>query len=277
MSDTLMGVTETSATALDVISSIIQEALVANQVLFGSVSQFPAPMGSKQVEIPRSGLPTVNSKSENVAASAVALTYATDVITLDQHKYVQYLIEDIAKWQSNIALIEDSLMKAGKQLASDLDAYIFSKLINVSTSNPDNYFDWAGAAPARVDILEHRKLLNAQNVPQSDRYLAIHPTQEKALLNIDDFIHADKYGSASALQNGELGRIFGFKVLMSTNVTEGTIVAYHKSHVACGYQVMPRVQRDLDLPMLAERLSIDHLFGAVELDSGKRGTKSDVT
>lgn len=276
MSDTLMGVTETQATAMDLISSAVQEALIANQVLLGSVAMYPAPMGAKQVEVPRSDLPSVGTKAENTAADAVALTYATDVISLNLHKYVQYLIEDIAKWQANIPLLEDSLMKAGRQLASDVDAEIYTRLAAVSTSSPDNYFDWSGgAAPVKADILTHRRLLNIQNVPQSDRFLAIHPTEEATMLGISDFVKANEYGSASAIQNGELGRIFGFKVLMSTNVAEGTMLAYHRSHVGVGMQVAPRVQRDLDLANLAERLSIDHLFGVVTLDGGKRGTKSD--
>jgi len=138
MADVLMGVTETSAAALDVISSRVQEYLQQESKMLPLVSNFSDLVvpGSKQVEIPRSGGFTVNSKSENTAVDAQAITYSTDSIALDQHKVIQWLIEDIASEQTVVRVVEDALMKAGKDMARDIDQALINRLEAASAAYP---------------------------------------------------------------------------------------------------------------------------------------------
>lgn len=277
MADVLTGVTETQATGMDLISSIVQEALVQEAVLFPLVQQYSAPMGVKQVEIPRSDLPSVSTKTENTQIDAQALTFATDALALDQHKAIQYLVEDIARAQANIPLIEDLLMKASKKLAEDMDDYVYEQLKLASASNPDHRVAYNNSGSAdtmgKEDILNARKLLNIQSVPQDSRFLAINPLQESELLAIDTFVEADKYGATTPLYNGELGRLFGFRVVMTNVVDSKEAVAFHQSACAFARQIAPKVESDRDLANLSDRLSISHLYGAKVLDSGKRCVK----
>lgn len=277
MADALQGVTEIVDTSMDVISSIVQEALIQEAVLFPLVSQYEAPQGSKQVEIPRSANPVVATKTENTAVDAQTLTYTTDVMALDQHKVIQYLVEDIAQAQANIPLISDMLEKAARKLAEDMDAYVYDQLKLASAAAPDHRIAYANSATdntmGKADLLAARELLNIQSVPMGDRFVAVNPTQEKELLLIDDFVHADKYGSPQGLVNGELGRLYGFTIVMSNVVDAAEAVAFHRSACAFGRQIAPRVESDRDLANLADRLSISHLFGATVLDSGLRCVK----
>lgn len=274
MADQIMGVTETSAAAMDLIANFVQEALIGESVLAPVVQQVLAPVGAQQVEVPRSDNPTVGTKAENASAEAQVLTYATDVIPLNLHKYVQYLVEDISLVQTNIALIEDLMMKAAKALAYDLDDEIYSQLKLASSSSPDHRVAYqSGSAMTAADITNANKLLNIQNVPKGDRFLIVNPTQEKSLLDIAQFVQADSYGSNGGLANGELGRLYGFTVLVSNVVDTDEAVAFHRSAVAVGRQVMPKVEKQRDLANLADRLSISHLFGCKVLDSGKRCVK----
>lgn len=277
MADVLTGVTETQATASDIIASAIQDALFQEAVLFPLCTNYAAPPGAKQVEIVRSDKPSVQTKEENTQVDAQALTYTTDIMQLDQHKVVQYLLEDRAKIQSSVDLSTDMLMKAAAALAENMDEYVYSQLKLVSSSAPDHRIAYNNSGSAdtmgKADILEARKLLNIQKVPQSDRFLAINPTQEAELLAIDTFVEADKYGATTPLYNGELGRLFGFRVVMTNAVDDKEAVAFHRSAIAFGRQILPRVQSQLALEHLSDRFSVDHLFAAKHLDEGKRAVK----
>lgn len=271
------GVTEISAASMELISSIVQDALIQAAVLFPLVQDFSAPRGIKSIKIPRSGNPSIDTKSENTELDAQILTYSTDDLLLDQHKAVLYEVEDIAEVQANIPLIQDMLSKAGRKLAEDMDDYVYDCLKATSASAPDHRILYANNTTdntlAKGDILEARRLLNVQNVPMEDRWLAINPLQEKELLSIDNFVEADKYGGTEPLRNAELGRIFGFRVVMSNVVDSLEAVAFHRSHVAFARQIQPRVERDRNLRNIADQLLISHLFGCVTMDSGKRGVK----
>ena len=271
------GVTEITAASMELVSSIVQDALIQSAVLFPLVQQHMAPQGVKSVKIPRSGNPTVNTKSENTELEAQILTYSTDDLDLDQHKAVLYEFEDIAQVQANIPLMQDALEKAGRKLAEDMDDYVYGCLKATSAAAPDHRILYANNATddtlGKADIIEARRLLNVQNVPMESRWLAINPTQEAELLAIDEFVEADRYGSAMALQTGELGRLFGFRVVMSNVIDSKEAVAFHRDHVAFARQIAPKIETDRNIRNLADAMAISHLFGCVTLDSGKRGVK----
>ena len=93
------------------------------------------------------------------------------------------------------------------------------------------------------------------------------------LLALADFVDADKWasGSESAKLNGVIGRVYGFNVVISNVATDDGAVLFHKSHVGFARQMAPRVQSQYQIEHLADRVSLDHIYGAKVLDSGKRG------
>jgi len=101
MADALMGVTETSASALANISEVAQLYLQQEAKLMPTVTDYSslAVAGSSSVKLPRSGGFTVGDKSENTRVDSQVITYAADTISLDQHRVIQFLLEDIADQQ----------------------------------------------------------------------------------------------------------------------------------------------------------------------------------
>jgi N4-gp56 family major capsid protein len=269
--DNMTGVTEIASVSATIIESMVQDYLQQAIVIAPSLKAISAPKGAKEVDIGRLAGFTVDDKSEGVAVSAQALTWSADALALNQHKVIQVLVEDIAKLQSTPDLMANYAERMGADIANAIDAYVYSELVKASASAPDHRIAFAGSTIAATDLLEARRLLNVQNVSQAGRYLVINPSDEKALLSIDNFVRADAYGSAAGLQNGELGRIFGFTVLMSNNATYS--VAYHQSACAVAIQQSPRYQEQTQLEYLASRASLDVIFGAKILDSGKRCVK----
>src|SRR5699024_7278254 len=90
-----------------------------------------------------------------------------------------------------------------------------------------------GADPAdgfvRKGINSLRKTLNKNDVPTDGRILVVGVDVEEHLLNDPQFTRANEAGDSSALRNAELGRISGFRVVVSNTLDENRMVAFHPS------------------------------------------------
>lgn len=266
-----MGVTETVAVAHAQIASSIQMYLQQEAVLLERISLYPVKKGDKSVTIGRSGGFTVADKAENSALTAQVLTYAGDTLALDQHKAILVRLEKIANLQALPDIIADILMKMGKDMAYVLDQFIVSKLILASASAPDHRLAYANAATlGKADLLSARTLLHLQNVKFNECFIGVSAASESNLLAIDDFVHVDKYGSSEGLVNGEIGRLYGAKVIMSNAFADLKTVVWHPTAVAVGVQEEVSFDEDKDLPNLATLYACDTIYGGITLDSGKR-------
>ncbi len=277
MADALTGKTEVDATVEEIVSTRIQEVLTDAMVAWPLMMDFSPQVGPgmDKLKIPRFGNFTVDSKTENTAVDAQVNAFSTDDLDLDQHKVVQFLIEDIADLQAKIAVVSAYIDQAARDLAAEMDATLLADLdANPSTVSPDHdvkYNDTVNNDLEKIDITEARRLLDVQNVPKADRWGIIPPDKEKDLLNISEFVRVDESGGSAALRNGQIGRLFGFDIVMSNQLnTAGSSLWGHSSAAAVARQMQPRVEQDRDLPNLADRHSISHLYGTHVLDSGKR-------
>lgn len=273
MADALTGLTEVTATVEQLISADIQEVLTANAVMPGLVMDFSSQAGPgiDRVKIPRFSNFSVNTKSENVAVDAQVNTFSTDSLLLDQHKVIQFLVEDIAELQSKIDVTNAYVQQCGKDMAAERDLYMINALESgVSAAAPDHSRAYAGATIAKADILLARQLLNEAKVPLEDRWGVVSPAEEAALLAISEFVRIDESGGSEALRNGRIGKLFGFDIYVSAQAEDLKSLFGHKSAMAHATQLMPRTQQMMDLANLAQRWSVDHIYGAKVLDSGKR-------
>lgn len=266
-----MGVTETVAVGQIQIAQSIQMYLQEQSRLMDKVTAYPVSKGDTSVKIGRAGGFTVGTKAENSAVTAQVITYAADTLALDQHKVIQVRLEDIANLQARPDIVEDILMRMGKDMAYEVDGLIVDKLEAASAAAPDHRVAYANATTlGKADILTARKLLHIQNIPFADCWIGVSPASESDLLAIDDFVHADKYGSSQGLVAGEIGRIYGARVIMSNAFEQLKTIVWHPTAVAFAFQREPSFETDRDLPNLATLYSVDAIYGAVTLDSGKR-------
>jgi N4-gp56 family major capsid protein len=280
MADVLTGITEIDAASLADISSIAQSYLQQASILMPTVTDYSqfAVKGSKSVDLPRSGGFTVLDKAENTSVDAAISAYSVDTISFNLYKVVQFLVEEIADNQSRVAIIQDYLMKASKDMAAQVDNDIITELKLASTATPDHtlvFIDTVTDVMAKGDILAARQLLQAQFINPQECYIGVGPEKESELLNISDFIDASKYGSAEPIQNGEIGKIYGMKTLVHTGFADFACF-WHPSAVGLAFQRQLTVQRESDLPNLAERWSLDQRYGVEALDIGTGGSKRSV-
>lgn len=281
MADTLTGITEIDAASLADISGVMQLYLQQESILVPTVTDYSqfAVKGAKSVAIPRAGGFTVGSKTENTPVDAQTSAVSSDTISFDQHRVIQFLVEEIAENQAKIALVEEYLMRAAKDLARDVDQAVIGQLALASAAAPDHqlvFIDTVTDVIARGDILAARKLLQDQFINPKECFILVGPEKENELLNISDFIDASKYGSREAIYNGEIGRVYGMPVLVHVDATD-RMFTYHKTAVGLAFQRAITVQSQPDLSNLAERWSLDMRYGVEVLDSGKRVVFTDST
>jgi len=239
----------TGDTEREIISSIVQEQLLQETKLLHTVRDVSSMVekGMKTLELPRfdsrfAGPATQNPDGET-PVTAQTLDLATDVLALDQWKNLPYRIPDRIAMQSAVPLQAELAKSAGSEMAIYVDQEIAAQLKLAADGTgglPDHIIQMSGTSNLVItlgDITEARRLLNVANVrDDGNRFLSISPEQEKAMLNIDNFIKANEYGSREALLNGEVGRVFGFRVVVSNSFSGAEAVAYHKDCVAIGFQ-----------------------------------------
>lgn len=273
----LIGGTDVGATRQALVAKLVQEALIQTSILVPTVqdySQFAVP-GALSVGVPKATQLSVDAKAEDTDLVSQQITFTNDTISFDKHKAIYVEIEKIAKLQSNVDVQAYVVEEMAKQLALQIDKDLLVQLRLASAAAPDHRIALTGNIQS--DIINARKLLNIQKVPLSDRYLVISPDQEAAMLAVADFVRADAYGSAGGLINGEIGRVYGFTVLMHTELAAQELLAYHKSHVGFAMQADPEYVTDFNLKGVKDEHLLDQLYGMVVLDSGKRGVLYNAT
>lgn len=275
----------TAATEMDLITQIVQRELLEKTVVLGSITDHSDKVqnGLKTIEIPRFeadttpgsgrlGDPSTQNPDGETAAPFQTASLTTDTINLNQWKNLPYRIPDRVAMQSRVPLEAELARKAGAEMAIYMDKEIITVLDTLTQTIA--YNDTVNEDMELVDITEARRVLNRQNVPESDRVLLISPEKEKDMLNIDNFIHADKYGAREALLNGEIGRVFGFRVLVSNLLTAAQAFAYHRECV--GYATQHRVDFETqraDVNIRATDYSYAIGWGFSLMYDGKKGVK----
>jgi hypothetical protein len=275
----LMGVTEVDAVSQrDILANMVQQYLQASAMFPQRVMTFTAAPGNKSVDIPRAPGLTVQTKAENVAVTPQVITWAVDNLALTKHRICAVELEKIASLQSKVAQEIQIAERAGLDLAFDTDVQIVTEFYaSASAMAPDHIIAYANAMSgnslAGADILEAKRLLDVQKVPQADRFLAVGPTSYSKLLAIGDFVRYDAINANQAtvgIRPGVVGTIYGFEVFMSQAVEAAKDIAFHRSALAYGVQQGVTYDFEKDVLNVSVKHVFDQIYGVKGLDLGKR-------
>jgi len=282
MADTIINsANSTAATEREIILSIVQDELLRASMLRPTVTEYPANPGEKSVSIPKFSASFDGPADINTDGATVSdfqdIAFAVDTIDLTEHKAIPYRITDRASLQSSVNVKAEAAKSAGKQMGIYMDDQIIARLREASAATPDHKIDLDGAAVAGVataltldGITEARRLLNVQNL-NSERWMVLSPDLEKDLLDLDQFRNAEKYGSREALLNGEIGRVYGFRVMVHNGVSSNEAFAYEKEAVGIAVQQEVKFEEQrADVRLQATDYAFTMLMGSVVLDGGKK-------
>lgn len=102
--------------------------------------------------------------------------------------------------------------------------------MNAVAESDDIHFATVPNAADTIDaILAAREFLGGNNAPPGDRYAAVSADIASRILSLDLINRVDASGSDSALREATIGRLFGFTIVESNALDEGTAVFYHSS------------------------------------------------
>jgi N4-gp56 family major capsid protein len=281
---TMTSSANTSVTEMDVIASIIQEELIQASLLRPTVTDLSsmAQKGVKQIDWPRidastSFAPAAQNPDGVTENAAQTVTFEVDSLSLNDWTAISFEIPDRVSRQSMVNLEAELAKSAGRRYGEYMDDQIIVQLRLASASSPDHELGFGsdtsgvGTSVSLDDIAKAREKLNRASVPQSDRYLVIPPEQERVIIGLDNFRNADKYGSRDALLKGEVGEIYGFKVLVHNGLNSNEMLAYHKS--ACAVAVQEEIKfetRRAKLTLQKSEYSFAMGMGQKVLDEGRR-------
>lgn len=285
MADTI-GLTQLDDSIPTIVAAEALGYLKANTVLArlvardwdNEVAQF-----GQTINIPYGGTLAANDKA---AGTAITLNQAADAkytVTLDKHKEVSFLLEDIGKalarpdWFSIYA--EQAMMVMAEKIDADLAALYsgFSQTIDASGGLGED------------DFRNARRLLNSAKAPVSKRYAVLHEDAEYEALGIERIVnrdYAESLGSMAA--DNFVNKFGGFEIFLDQQIVVATTcknMLFHKNAMVLASRPLPsapvgwgvvqsvmaedgiglRVTMSYDHDYLGAKFTVDCLYGVAEL------------
>lgn len=190
------------------------DVLKANMVMARLVtkdSDFEPAFVGKTLNIPYPGTFTAQDKTADTPINPQTPTGgATVSVTLNKHKAVDFLVEDVARAQARPDLLDRYVRPAALAIAEAVEKDLFALYSGLSTSVGTSGTDITAAT-----VRAARKALNDNKVPLDTRYLVISPKDEISLLADSSLQNYFAFSRAQGVAEGSIGRIYGFDVYMS--------------------------------------------------------------
>ena len=131
----------------------------------------------------------------------------------------------------------DPVGEANKQLATAIANKIDNDVVDVINTTGEGgvnlIFDGTAKAISYAGVVDAEDLFNEET--SSDKVLYVHPKQMTQLRKDSDFISADKYGTATVMTSGEVGKIGTCRVVRSKKVV---CIEYTKDNSAGTIEVV---------------------------------------
>ncbi len=259
----------TVTTAANFIPEIWSKEVISaaeeNLVLANLVWRFDADVSAAgdTIHVPNLSNFTANDKVAGASTSPQANTESKVDISIDSHKEITFLLEDIVKVQSSYDLMSKFTGKAGYGIAEAVD----SSLAALATGLDNNSGSYNTAITTDT-ILAGIEYLDLANAPQADRFFAFRPDVKRDLLDIDRYVSMD-FVAQPGVKTGMIGELYGIPTFMSTNMyktsNNTSNILAHKDAIALAMQESPRTQSEYSLPDLATRVTVDTIYGVKEM------------
>ena len=203
------------------VAEIVQRELQAASKLAGLFTDYSnlVGKGTSSVKIPRSSSFTVADRDNATptAASASNLTFSFDEISLDQSKYVYYVIPGDVEIDAKPSYEQTAASRAASAHGRNMDIARLDALWVGGSGSVEVEYD-AGVSDIEAVLLSMIEQADEQEMlDDGGRTLIVRPSERKALLGVANFVQADRYGSNQTIMSGELGSLYGVKVIMTTN------------------------------------------------------------
>ena len=269
----VFGKAETESTRREIINEMVQRALREQSQLIPTIKDVSAMAvaGADSIDFNRRvGKFVVENLEEESEADVQTYSYEPDKLLLDRHAMIAWFIKKRANLQSALNLEADTIEEASAEHAIDIDRQLIIKMKAGASASNDVAVTGAITIPK---ILEGRaKLQKATklNTRNANFFMLVSSAREAEMLAIAGFVEADKYGSSTPVMSGELGRIYGVRVLVTDEPVLGdnSALMYISEGIVYGNQQAPELN-ELYIPKKAgTEYALDQLYGTKVLNSG---------
>lgn len=200
-------------------------------------------------------------------SDASAVTATQQSLVINKRIVKDFIVSNKASLQS-IPFVEKLREMAIYSINKKIQALIISLTVP-NASAPDHSIAYgSGTTLALSDMLAAKELLDAQNVPMSDRHMVVGSAQLNDIFNITGFTSSDFVASGAPLASGQLpAQILGFMPHFTT-VVGNTSYWFHMSYMTMAAQQGLQVKEyDLGVDgVRASRVNVDTLVGFKQLD-----------
>jgi hypothetical protein len=185
-------------------------------------------------------------------------------LTINKHKYLAFILEEITRIQSNYNLQE---MYRGVQkeaiaraIDTDLGALHASAGTNIA----------GGATVDDADILAVIAALDLADVPQTGRVGIVHSKVAGDLRAVNKYSAYDQTGKTGLAASGEqnIAQVYNMDLFMSNNVAVDTVshnLFFHKSAVSLALQLKPTYKMEESVDVIGLKSVLHTIYGvAVE-------------
>lgn len=269
----MANITTTTADKLigEVWSTEVLEEIQQNLVLADRVRRFDRQLRSGDVlHIPVFGGSTALQKAAGTAVTYEADTETEVNITINQHWYNAYLLEDIVKIQTNYDL---------RRIYTEQSGYAVAKAIDTSIAGLHAGFSQnvaAGAAIEDAEILTAVEFLDIANAPRDNRSFVVHAEAMSDIRALSKFTYADEAGFNRGVQvggnNGRVANVYGVDVYMSNNVVETAgapnvlhNLMFHRDAIGLAVQKRPTTESEYSVDFIGTKVVTHVLYGLSEL------------
>ena len=287
------GSASTTTTDQHFIPEIWQEGIFKffsrSTVLRGLVDDYSSIFGAAGfgdvLHIPEMSLISASDKTAGNDVSYDATVTTETTLTVNKHKFVAKLFEDVLQIQSNADMVAKYSQMMGEALARQVDADIYTELSSLEDSLNLSADDTLTAAKFE----EALATLGENDIPymDGDVSMVVNPTLMADILNpaagiAQYFIRNDAVGEGNrGLRSGMIGSLYGIDVYMSntfgTGGNQNTIsgAIFHRSAVAFAAQSEVRIQSEYSIDALGTKVVSDFLYGVARIDDtdNKKGIK----
>lgn len=199
------------------VAEVVQRELQASSKLSALFADFSSLVGkgTAKLKIPRASSFTVQNRDNATptAATPSNLTFAFDEIDLDKSKYVYYVIPGDVEADCKPSYEMTAAERAASAHGRNMDiARLDTLWVGADAGNDVNL---ESASDFEDVILEMIKNADEKNMlDDGNRFLIIRPAERKRALGVANFVQADKYGDRTPLVTGELGQVYGVRIVV---------------------------------------------------------------
>lgn len=199
------------------------------------------------VNVIQRGALQVNDKEKGKEITLQTPSNSKIPVTLDKHKEISWLIEDVASAKAvedAINYVQDAAIAMAETI--DKDLLLMALAMGNKVTATSGVLD-------KDTILRTREILNVKKCPVQGRVFVISPKDETALLKLEEFTKQDwSDENLVALREATLGRKFGFTFVMDQNVSStedaGNPGTFISNNIAFQRDAIALVTRPLPAP-----------------------------